>query len=139
MKAAAHSGSLSRFIVGIDPLAFKPGAKLTRVTLDNGEKGWVETARLRSLLDIAKVVGAARRFDDLVELTAEEARSHREHEIAETLQRSLLPDRIADHVDAVVVLQVQAARIDVGPAGEAVLEIPGRFTVADQHELVHGR
>ena len=33
-----------------------------------------DAARLRSLLDIAKVVGAARRFDDLVELTAEEAR-----------------------------------------------------------------
>ncbi|HSR23206.1 MAG TPA: GGDEF domain-containing protein, partial [Candidatus Eisenbacteria bacterium] len=33
-----------------------------------------DAARLRALLDIAKVVGAARRFDDLVELTAEEAR-----------------------------------------------------------------
>ncbi len=33
-----------------------------------------DAGRLRSLLDIAKVVGAARRFDDLVELTAEEAR-----------------------------------------------------------------
>jgi len=33
-----------------------------------------DAVRLRSLLDIAKVVGAARRFDDLVELTAEEAR-----------------------------------------------------------------
>jgi hypothetical protein len=44
-------GNVGWFIVGIDPLAFKPGAKLTRVTLDNGEKGWVETARLRSLLD----------------------------------------------------------------------------------------
>jgi len=36
--------------------------------------GSEDAARLRSLLDIAKVVGAARRFDDLVELTAEEAR-----------------------------------------------------------------
>ena len=27
---------------------------------------------------------------------------------------------------------------DVGPAGEAVLEVPGRFAVADQHELVYG-
>lgn len=44
-------GNVGWFIVGIDPMAFKPGAKLTRVTLDNGEKGWVETARLRSLLD----------------------------------------------------------------------------------------
>ncbi len=33
-----------------------------------------DAVRLRSLLDVAKVVGAARRFDDLVELTAEEAR-----------------------------------------------------------------
>ena len=33
-----------------------------------------DAARLRSLLDIAKVVGATRRFEDLVELTAEEAR-----------------------------------------------------------------
>jgi diguanylate cyclase (GGDEF)-like protein len=33
-----------------------------------------DAVRLRSLLDIAKVVGAARRFDDLIELTAEEAR-----------------------------------------------------------------
>ncbi len=33
-----------------------------------------DAARLQALLDIAKVVGAARRFDDLIELTAEEAR-----------------------------------------------------------------
>ena len=33
-----------------------------------------DAGRLRSLLDIAKVVGAARSFDDLIELTAEEAR-----------------------------------------------------------------
>ncbi len=33
-----------------------------------------DAVRLQSLLDIAKVVGAARRFDDLIELTAEEAR-----------------------------------------------------------------
>ena len=33
-----------------------------------------DAVRLQSLLDIAKVVGAARRFDDLNELTAEEAR-----------------------------------------------------------------
>jgi diguanylate cyclase (GGDEF)-like protein len=33
-----------------------------------------DAVRLRSLLDIAKVVGAARSFDDLIELTAEEAR-----------------------------------------------------------------
>jgi hypothetical protein len=26
----------------------------------------------------------------------------------------------------------------VGPAGEAVFQVPGRFAVADQHELVHG-
>jgi diguanylate cyclase (GGDEF)-like protein len=33
-----------------------------------------DAARLRSLLDIAKVVGAISRFEDLIELTAEEAR-----------------------------------------------------------------
>lgn len=33
-----------------------------------------DATRLRALLDIAKVVGAARRFDHLIELTAEEAR-----------------------------------------------------------------
>ena len=33
-----------------------------------------DAVRLRSLLEIAKVVGAVRRFDELVELTAEEAR-----------------------------------------------------------------
>ncbi|MFY7835180.1 MAG: hypothetical protein ACOVQ0_02700 [Novosphingobium sp.] len=39
------------FIVGIDPMSFDPKAKATRVTLDNGRKGWIETAKLRSLLD----------------------------------------------------------------------------------------
>ena len=39
-----------------------------------GEPATGDAARLRSLLDIAKVVGATRRFEDLVELTAEEAR-----------------------------------------------------------------
>ena len=34
----------------------------------------VAASRLRALLDIAKVVGATRRFADMVELTAEEAR-----------------------------------------------------------------
>jgi len=39
------------FIVSIDPMTFDPKAKATRVTLDNGQKGWIETAKLRSLLD----------------------------------------------------------------------------------------
>jgi diguanylate cyclase (GGDEF)-like protein len=39
-----------------------------------GEPATGDAARLRSLLEIAKVVGATRRFEDLVELTAEEAR-----------------------------------------------------------------
>jgi diguanylate cyclase (GGDEF)-like protein len=39
-----------------------------------GEPATGDAARLRSLLEIAKVVGAVGRFDDLVELTAEEAR-----------------------------------------------------------------
>ena len=29
-------------------------------------------------------------------------------------------------------------QIDIGPAGEAVFEVPGGFTVADEHEFVHG-
>lgn len=44
-------GNVGWFIVGIDPMGYKPDAKMTRVTLDDGTKGWVETARLRSLLD----------------------------------------------------------------------------------------
>lgn len=38
-------------IVGIDPMEFDPGKPETRVTLDGGQKGWIETAQLRSLLD----------------------------------------------------------------------------------------
>lgn len=38
-------------IVGIDPLKFDPKAPATRVTLENGQKGFVQTAALRSLLD----------------------------------------------------------------------------------------
>lgn len=44
-------GTVGWHIVGIDPLNFDPKAVATRVTLDNGDKGFVETARLRSLLD----------------------------------------------------------------------------------------
>ena len=44
-------GNAGWFIVNIDPMAYKPDAKTTRVTLDNGDKGWIETAKLRSLLD----------------------------------------------------------------------------------------
>jgi len=33
-----------------------------------------DAARLRSLLEIARVIGSTRRFDDLVELSAESAR-----------------------------------------------------------------
>jgi len=39
-----------------------------------GDPATGDAARLRSLLEIAKVVGATGRFDDLIELTAEEAR-----------------------------------------------------------------
>ncbi|MFN4135431.1 MAG: hypothetical protein ACK4G2_07240 [Novosphingobium sp.] len=39
------------FLVGIDPMAFDRARPETQVTLDNGRKGWIETARLRSLLD----------------------------------------------------------------------------------------
>ncbi|OYZ44970.1 MAG: hypothetical protein B7Y31_02145 [Novosphingobium sp. 16-62-11] len=39
------------FIVGIDPMGFDPKAPSTRVALRNGQQGWVETEKLRSLLD----------------------------------------------------------------------------------------
>ena len=29
-------------------------------------------------------------------------------------------------------------QVDVGPAGEAVFEVPGRFAMANQHQFVHG-
>src|SRR5438552_4049318 len=35
-------------------------------------------------------------------------------------------------------LDAGGCQIHVGPAGEAVLEIPGGFAVADEDELVHG-
>lgn len=44
-------GNVGWFIVNIDPMAYQPDAKTTPVTLDNGDRGWVETAKLRSLLD----------------------------------------------------------------------------------------
>ncbi|KPF93353.1 hypothetical protein IP81_03775 [Novosphingobium sp. AAP83] len=44
-------GNVGWAIVDIDPMAYKPDAKTTPVTLANGDKGWIETARLRSLLD----------------------------------------------------------------------------------------
>jgi hypothetical protein len=44
-------GNVGWAIVDIDPMSFKPDAKTTPVTLGNGDKGWVETAKLRSLLD----------------------------------------------------------------------------------------
>ena len=36
-------------------------------------------------------------------------------------------------------LDAGGRQIDIGPAGETVLEIPGRFAVADQYQFVHGR
>ena len=34
-------------------------------------------------------------------------------------------------------LDASGGQVDVGPAGEAVFEIPGRFAVADQYQFVH--
>lgn len=65
-----------------------------------------------------------------LQLTAEEARSHREHEIAETLQRSLLPDRIAElpgvdiaarYVPATADLQVGGDWYDVIPLPDGLV------------------
>lgn len=47
-KAQANVGW---HIVGIDPMEFQPDKPTTRVTLRDGRKGWIQTARLRSLLD----------------------------------------------------------------------------------------
>lgn len=44
-------GQIGWRIVGIDPLKYDPKASMTQVTLETGEKGWVESRRLRSLLD----------------------------------------------------------------------------------------
>ena len=44
-------GQIGWRIVGTDPLKYDPKARMTQVTLDTGEKGWVESRRLRSLLD----------------------------------------------------------------------------------------
>ena len=38
-------------IVGIDPMDFDTDAKVTRVITHDGRKGWIETRKLRSLLD----------------------------------------------------------------------------------------
>ena len=35
-------------------------------------------------------------------------------------------------------LDAGGRQIDIGPAGEAVFQVPGGFTVADQNKLVHG-
>jgi hypothetical protein len=34
-------------------------------------------------------------------------------------------------------LQARLAQVHVGPSGEAVLAVPNRFTVAQEHETVH--
>ncbi|MBB3861625.1 hypothetical protein GGQ88_002913 [Novosphingobium hassiacum] len=38
-------------LVGIDPMEFRPDKPTTKVTLRDARKGWIATARLRSLLD----------------------------------------------------------------------------------------
>ncbi|WP_404391780.1 SpoIIE family protein phosphatase [Humibacillus xanthopallidus] len=64
------------------------------------------------------------------QLTVEEARSHREHEIAETLQRSLMPERIAElpgvgiaarYVPATADLQVGGDWYDVIPLPDGLV------------------
>jgi serine phosphatase RsbU (regulator of sigma subunit)/anti-sigma regulatory factor (Ser/Thr protein kinase) len=61
------------------------------------------------------------------QLTAEEARSHREHEIAETLQRSLLPDRIAELPGVDIAARYVPATSDVQVGGDwyDVIPLPG--------------
>ncbi|MGV3513406.1 MAG: hypothetical protein ACO1OX_15505 [Novosphingobium sp.] len=47
-RTAAQAGWT---IVGINPMDFDTDAKATRVTTHNGQIGWIETGKLRSLLD----------------------------------------------------------------------------------------
>jgi hypothetical protein len=54
-------------IVGIDPMDFDTNAKSTRVTTHDGQKGWVETRKLRSLLDYRLI---AERKDGKWQITA---------------------------------------------------------------------
>ncbi|GAA2164278.1 serine phosphatase RsbU (regulator of sigma subunit) [Humibacillus xanthopallidus] len=58
------------------------------------------------------------------QLTAEEARSRREHEIAETLQRSLLPDRIAELPGVDIAARYVPATSDVQVGGDWYDVIP---------------
>ena len=58
------------------------------------------------------------------QLTAEEARSHREHEIAETLQRSFLPDRLAELPGVDVAARYVPATSDVQVGGDWYDVIP---------------
>lgn len=44
-------GSAGWTIVGINPMDFDTGARTTRITTHDGTKGWIETRKLRSLLD----------------------------------------------------------------------------------------
>lgn len=44
-------GSAGWTIVGINPMDFDTDAKVTRITTHDGIKGWIETRKLRSLLD----------------------------------------------------------------------------------------
>ncbi|MCU1536569.1 MAG: protein serine/threonine phosphatase [Humibacillus sp.] len=61
------------------------------------------------------------------QLTAEEARSHREHEIAETLQRSLLPGRLPHLSDVEIAARYVPATSDVQVGGDwyDVIPLPG--------------
>jgi hypothetical protein len=62
--------------------------------------------------------------------------------------RGALQDAGVGHVEVVALGLEQPAgllglfhaglgQVDVGPAGEAVFEVPGRFAVADQYQFVH--
>lgn len=43
-------------IVNIDPMAFDTSAPATRVSMNDGTRGWIETRKLRSLLDYRLIV-----------------------------------------------------------------------------------
>ena len=58
------------------------------------------------------------------QLTVEEARSHREHEIAETLQRSLMPERIAELPGVAIAARYVPATADLQVGGDWYDVIP---------------
>ncbi|GAA6524971.1 SpoIIE family protein phosphatase [Intrasporangium sp. DVR] len=86
----------------------------------------VRTAEL-SALNAQLETEIRERFEAQEQLSQEEARAQREHDIAETLQRSLLPDRLPDVPGVEVAARYVPATRDVQIGGDwyDVLQLPG--------------